>query len=88
MLLKHDRLFAEFGKITDIMFVKDSVFLYMQVFYSEYFDHHYNYFVISPTATFVIKLLDNLPYHRALHLKHTFLSGDTKMYISSPFYCG
>lgn len=86
LLLKYDRLSAEFGKIVDIAFISDSVFLHMHVYTSDYFDEHYNAFVISSTSMYIVKLLDHIPYHRPLHVKQTFLSSDDKLYIIPPFY--
>jgi hypothetical protein len=87
LLLHYDPMYPRFGQITDIVLFNDYTVLFsLKVFTVDYFDTHYNAFVIIPTQDNVILSLDSLLFHHPLYQKCFFQSGYTRRFISLPFY--
>ena len=86
LLLTYDPMYPKFGQISDIVIVNNTALLSLSVYTADYFDTHYNAFVVSVTQDNIVLSLDTLPFHYTLFIKRCFQLGNSKQYIHIPFY--
>lgn len=62
----------------------ETVILSVQVYTSDYYDNHYDSFVVRPSGKVLFTSFGCLDHHQTLSAKSSFDTLDTKLYISLP----
>lgn len=84
VLLNHDDMNPKFGKVVDLIMLKDPQFvcLCVEIHAAKYFCSHYNAFVIKSRVTTAIVPIHSLPDHYILRAHRSFDTSDVNLYIS------
>ena len=88
VLLKYDEMSPSFGKIREVLAFDDctaeTVLVSVQAYNTEYYESHYDSFVVRPSGKVLLASFNSLDYHQTLHARNSFDSLDHKLYISLP----
>ena len=75
-----------FGFVVDILCFEETVVLYVQKYFGELFNSHYNAFVVKSHGEFIVVNLLSLRDYRPITVKHNFVPSDHQLYAVLPYY--
>lgn len=88
VLLKYDDMSPSFGKVREVLTFDDctakTVILSVQTYASDYYDSHYDSFVVRPTGKIMYTSFTALDHHQTLSVRNSYDASDNKLYISLP----
>ena len=85
VLMKYDVDNPVFGKLIDMLCVNSTFLLYVQVYIGEFFNSHYNAFLIKTHGDFCVVNVDTLQDHRPITVRPTFVTSQY-LYALMPYY--
>ena len=75
-----------FGQVIDILCLESTIVVYMQMYVGEFFNSHYNAFLIRPNNEFSVLNVWTLQDHRPVIVKSSFVPEDRELYAILPYY--
>ena len=62
----------------------ETVILSVQTYTADYYDNHYDSFVVRPSGIVLFTSFGSLDHHQTLSVRNSFDPSDYKLYISLP----